>query len=85
MTSSQTVWILWHLPPGGDPDDGMLIGVYGSKASAMTAVDRLSAKPGFRDHPGVTGDDQHPGFFMQPYQLDKDQWSEGYVTFTDAD
>ena len=79
--------VLWHLPPGGDPDDGMLIGVYASRESALAAVARLRDKPGFRDHPGITEDDEKPGFFMQPFELGVDHWTEGYrhVTFTDPD
>jgi hypothetical protein len=80
------VWLLWHLP-GGDPDEGMLIGVYESKDSAIAAVERLRDKPGFRENPGVVEDDDVPGFFMQAYELDKDHWTEGYqdATLTHAD
>jgi hypothetical protein len=87
MTTPRDVWILWHLPPGGDPDDGMLIGVYLSRDDAAAAVDRLKDKPGFRDHPTVTEDDTEPGFFMQSYELGKDHWADGYqhVTFGNAD
>jgi hypothetical protein len=87
MTTPIDVWILWHLRPGSDPNDGMLVGVYPSRDAAVAAVDRLKDKPGFRDHPTVTRDDTAPGFFIQSYELGKDHWIEGYqhVTFTDAE
>ena len=78
MTSSEpAIWILWHLPPGGDPDDGKLIGVYASRDTALAAIARLNDRPGFRDHPTVTEDDEKPGFFMQRYELNKRSLGRG--------
>jgi hypothetical protein len=75
------IWVLWHVPAGGDErDECMLIGVYSSQDAALAAVARLADQPGFRDHPGVTDDVENAGFFMEPYALDQDHWPEGYRT-----
>lgn len=78
MAPERQVWILWHVPPGGDADKAVLIGVYSSNESALAAVTRLADRPGFRDHPGVVDDADDPGFFMEPYALDMDHWTDGY-------
>jgi hypothetical protein len=79
------VWIMWHVPPGGDADQSMLIGVYSSREAALAAVARLSDKPGFRDHPTVTDDEDGPGFFIESYALDEDHWAEGYQMARDGE
>lgn len=79
------VWILWHVPPGGDADKSVLIGAYSSKKSALAAVTRLVERPGFRDHPTIVGDSDGPGFFMEPYELDLDHWTDGYRVERDGD
>ncbi|MCP4118749.1 MAG: hypothetical protein GY737_25815 [Desulfobacteraceae bacterium] len=53
-------------------EDVKLIGVYRSRENAEKAISRLSNQPGFRD--------AQDGFFIDKYELDKDQWTEGYVT-----
>lgn len=63
----------------------MLIGVYPSSDSARAAVVRLRDKPGFRDHPQVVEDDTLPGFFMQQFELGKDNWTEGYRIAGESD
>jgi hypothetical protein len=79
MTSQDTeVWIMWHVPPGGDADKAMLIGAYSSKDDALSAVARLADKPGFRDYPGVVEDADDPGLFMELYRVGKDHWEAGY-------
>ena len=47
------------------------IGIYSSEDSARAAVARLTKQPGFRDYPD--------GFEIDSYELDEDQWSEGFV------
>jgi hypothetical protein len=75
------VWLLWYVPPGGDDrDEYMLIGVYSSREAALEAVARLADQPGFREHPDVIDDLDLAGFFMVPYRLDQDHWTEGYRT-----
>lgn len=63
-----------HLFENGD-EDVKFIGVYSSKANARTAIKRLSQMPGFSE----TAD----GFHVDEYQLDKDDWAEGYITIED--
>ena len=73
------VWILWHVPPGGDArGEYSMIGVYSSRDAALAAVGRLADKPGFRDSPDITDDIANAGFFTEPYELDEDHWTEGY-------
>jgi len=53
-------------------EDIKFIGVYSTKENAQEAVTRLSLQPGFSD----TVD----GFYIDEYIMDKDNWTEGYVT-----
>jgi hypothetical protein len=61
----------------------MFIGVYRTEQVARQAVERLSSQSGFSKHPAIVGfdsseDDQ--GFHVSEYELDKDHWTEGFVT-----
>jgi homoserine kinase type II len=57
-------------------EDIKLIGVYSSHENAQAAIGRLSRRPGFAEAPA--------GFHIDEYELDKDQWVEGYSTLTTA-
>ncbi|WP_288584711.1 hypothetical protein [uncultured Methylobacterium sp.] len=71
-----TVYLLWHVRADDQhADDAKLIGVYRSQERADAAVLRLKMQPGFRDHPA--------GFEVSAYPLDKDHWTEGFVTLYD--
>ncbi len=75
------VWLMWHLPPGGEErGDWLLIGVYSSRGAALEAVARLADKPGFAEYPHVVDDVEEAGFFIQRYVVDADHWTEGYRT-----
>jgi hypothetical protein len=67
------VFLLWHsLPLEDDETDDKLIGVYSSEAKAEAARQRKLRHPGFRANP--------VGFHISRYELDRDYWSEGYIT-----
>ena len=72
------VYVLHHvMREFADDEDVKLIVVYSSEDGAREAIARLSAQPGFRENPA--------GFQVEPYELDKDHWTEGFVTVvTDA-
>ena len=75
------IWLLWHVPRGGDArGEYMLIGAYASRDAAIAAVDRLKDQPGFRDNPKVIDDVEDAGFYVEPYTLNEDHWTEGYRT-----
>jgi hypothetical protein len=57
-------------------EDVKLIGVYSSLENAQAAVRRLSLAPGFSE--ALTG------FHIDEYQIDKDQWVEGFSTLASA-
>jgi hypothetical protein len=70
------VYLLWHVRVDDQyADDAKLIGAYRSRESADPAVLRVKGQPGFRDHP--------EGFEVSAYPLDKDHWTEGFVTLCD--
>ena len=70
-----TVFLLYHVHDGDDfDDDTKLIGAYSSKANAEAAKQRLADQPGFRELPA--------GFNIVSAVLDKDHWTEGFVTVT---
>jgi hypothetical protein len=72
-----SVVLLWHVRevPDGD-DDEKLIGVYRTEDDARAAIDRLKDKPGFRDLPA--------GFQCHTYQLNRDGWTEGFISGSEA-
>ncbi len=55
-----------------DSEDVKLIGVYSTEDGAQAAIARLSMQPGFRE--------TSSGFQIDRYTIDRDQWSEGFVT-----
>ncbi len=69
----QSVYVLHHVRPETEEmmEDVKLIGVYSSEALAWAAINRLRSQPGFRDYP----DD----FSIEPYKVDRDNWTEGFV------
>jgi hypothetical protein len=64
-----------HVLDGGE-ENVKFIGVYSTRDAAQAAVDRLALKPGFRETPD--------GFSIDPYTLDEDNWTEGYVTLSNS-
>jgi hypothetical protein len=71
------VYVLQHVHSVDDgADDVKFIGVYSSRENAQAAITRLIQAPGFSEAP--------VGFYIDEYQLDKDQWVEGYSTLANA-
>jgi hypothetical protein len=66
------VYLLWHAHDLDEEVDEKLLGVYSSQQKAEDAKLRLSDQPGFREHV--------EGFGIDPYELDEDHWTEGFVT-----
>lgn len=79
------VYILYHtiiVNYDEDQERVKLIGVYSSRSNAISAIDRISGMPGFKDYPKVL--DEYPdedgvgGFFIDCTELDNTSWSEGF-------
>jgi len=71
------VYVLQHVHSLADgEEDVKVIGVYSSRENAETAITRLGQAPGFAD--------AMDGFHIDEYQVDKDQWAEGYSTLANA-
>lgn len=71
MSPPPVVFLLWHSRPVGDGEtEDKLLGVYSTRERAEDRAERARQLPGFRDH---TND-----FIISPYQLDADQWTEGF-------
>jgi hypothetical protein len=67
------VYLLWHLHEfEGGEDDAKLIGAYRTDDDARAAIERLRVQPGFRRFPD--------GFKIDKCPLNKDHWTEGFVT-----
>ncbi len=66
------VYLLWHAHDLDEEKEVKLLGVYSSEAKAQEAKVKASSLPGFRDYPD--------GFHISRYPVDKDQWTEGFVT-----
>jgi homoserine kinase type II len=70
MTGGAIVYVLFHERDLEDAETVKLLGVFSSKALALAAIAYYADKPGFRDYPN--------NFTIDPYTLDKLQWSEGF-------
>lgn len=71
------VYVVQHVRSlGGGDEDVKFIGVYSSHEKAQAAIGRLRQAPGFSGAPA--------GFHIGEYELDKDQWVEGYSTLATA-
>ncbi|HEX6039739.1 DUF7336 domain-containing protein [Longimicrobium sp.] len=67
------VYLVQHArPKDEDNEDIKLIGIYSTRERAEAAVARALLQPGFRDWP----DEFHIGSIP----LDRDHWTEGFVT-----
>jgi hypothetical protein len=67
------VYLLWHMRPLSDDEtDDKLLGVYSSEESAKRRIRSASNVPGFADYPDA--------FMIDRYQVDKDEWTEGFVS-----
>lgn len=67
------VFVLHHVHELSDgEEDVKLIGIYSSEETANLAIARLAQQPGFREAVA--------GFHVERYEVDKDHWTEGFVT-----
>ena len=80
----ESVFIVQHLHIlPNDEKDVKLIGAYRSRSSALAAIERLRTQPGFSDFSKLVDpniDQDEHGFYIGEFQLDQDNWSEGFVT-----
>ena len=66
------VQLLWFVQEREQEEDTeLLLGVYETEHEANNAIERLRNQPGFVDFP--------QGFLVEPYELNKDHWSEGFI------
>jgi hypothetical protein len=92
MADPQMVYLLWHVhhhaPEGAEAehftapddfwadeeagDDVKLLGTYSSRDAARARIERARQLPGFSDEPDC--------FYVEEFAMDKDEWTEGYVT-----
>ena len=72
MKHDDSVFVVHHSYERDDIENTCFIGVYATRKSAESAVERLRGQPGFRGYPEC--------FTIEAYELDKDHWTEGFVT-----
>jgi hypothetical protein len=60
-----------HIPRAVEMNE-KLIGVYATEDDANGAIERFKGQPGFWDY--------LEGFEIDPYEIGKDHWEEGYST-----
>jgi hypothetical protein len=71
------VFLLWHVHEMPDGEgDAKLIGVYATAEDAESARLRVRSQPGFRGSP--------EGFEVSRYEVGKDHWTEGYISWPEA-
>jgi hypothetical protein len=73
FVSGDAVWVVQHVRTiNNGEEDVKMIGVYSTEQLACEAVARLGLQPGFCDVP--------KGFYVERYELNKDHWTEGFIT-----
>lgn len=73
----EQVYLLWHTHSDdalSDGEDIKLIGVYTSRKNAEEAQYRAQQLEGFKDH--------KEGFEISCNELNKDEWTSGFITIT---
>lgn len=82
MTSPTSVFVVQHLHVHTNGEECVkMIGVYETRRAAEDAVERLVAKPGFRDYPQIIEplrDAEESGFYIDEYEIGEDHWTEGF-------
>lgn len=63
------VYVLHHMI-SDDETTTKMIGVFKDEDTVLKAIEELSSKPGFRDHPS--------GFQYGPYMLNMKYWGDGF-------
>jgi homoserine kinase type II len=71
------VWKLYHIRTREDGcEDEKLIGIYTTREKARATIQRLSGLRRFKDYPGK--------FKIFKFTLDKDHWTEGFISSDEA-
>ena len=67
----KSAYVVQHLrKKDEDNEDVKMIGIFSNRENANIAIQKLKLQPGFRDH--------LDGFSIDEYELDKEEWSEGF-------
>jgi hypothetical protein len=78
------VFLLEHLHILNDEEENVkTLGIYSSRAAALSAVERFRVLPGFIDYPqfaDTTSLGRAEGFYLDEYEIDQDSWHDGFVT-----
>jgi hypothetical protein len=73
VSDASSVWLLWHGDDiEDDTPDAKLLGIYSSEERARDRIERSRAVDGFMDYPDA--------FAVARYDIDKDEWTGGFVT-----
>lgn len=68
-----SVYLLQHVArEGSDDEDVKVLGIYSNERKAKRAIVRFVKLPGFKRYP--------KGFYVDRYQLDESNWTEGFLT-----
>ena len=68
---AEFVYLLCHdYETPTSPDNGEILGIFGSETDARQAMADLASKPGFIAFP--------QGFTIDRYEVDEDHWTEGF-------
>ncbi|MNK75980.1 hypothetical protein D3C87_955350 [compost metagenome] len=71
------VYLLQHSYEIGEFEETKIIGIYSSKEKAKNIINIYKKLPGFNNYPKDC-------FHISKYQIDKDNWEEGFITWDEA-
>jgi len=73
----KSVFLLQHSYEVDSYEETKIIGIYSSKNHAEIVIRRYQTLPGFKDFPDC--------FYIDEYELDKDNWVEGFIKIDNND
>lgn len=68
----KSVFLLQHSYEQGECEETKIIGIYSTRKKAEETIEKFKGVTGFKDYPD--------SFYIDEYELDEDNWVEGFVT-----
>lgn len=72
------VYILQHSYEIGEFEETKIIGIYTSEETAMAVKEKYKILPGFNKYTDEC-------FYIDKYELDKNNWEEGFINWEEAE
>ncbi|SHI89088.1 hypothetical protein SAMN02745163_00948 [Clostridium cavendishii DSM 21758] len=71
------VYLLQHSYEINEVDETKTIGIYTSEENALNVIEKYKSLPGFKDY-------NEDCFYIDKYELNQNNWEEGFITWEEA-